>query len=153
MPSINTFANIESKANWVAMKGLALLKNSLAGSRYFSSEYSGDYAQKFAIGRTMSVPLSQRYTVKRNDLTYTPQALDRPITTLSIDQTGTVPLEWESIEKALDMERGEERVESIYLRPAIAQIVTCYKKVCAEYQDGTKICELTPVDCSHVKMQ
>ena len=38
-------------------------------------------------------------------------------------------------------------------RPASAQILTCYKKVCAEYQDGTKICELTPVDCSQVKMQ
>jgi hypothetical protein len=38
-------------------------------------------------------------------------------------------------------------------RPASAQIVTCYKKVCAEYPDGTKICELTPVDCSQVKMQ
>ncbi len=38
-------------------------------------------------------------------------------------------------------------------RPVSAQVVTCYKKVCAEYPNGTKICELTPVDCSQVKMQ
>ncbi|HST62779.1 MAG TPA: hypothetical protein VLK84_29000 [Longimicrobium sp.] len=38
-------------------------------------------------------------------------------------------------------------------RPASAQIVTCYKKVCTEYPDGWKFCELTPVDCSQVKMQ
>ena len=36
--------------------------------------------------------------------------------------------------------------------PASAQTLTCYKKKCLEYEDGTKICELTPVDCSQVKM-
>ena len=118
---VNTFNNIETKAKWVAMKGLAMLKNSLAMSPYFSTEYSGDFAQKFAIGRSMVVPLSQRYIVQRNDMSYNPQAFDRPYTTLAIDQTGTVPMEWESIEKALDMERGEERVEEIYMRPAVAQ--------------------------------
>jgi len=114
----NTF----NKVNWVAMKGLSLLKNSLAVAPYFSDEYSGDYAQKFAIGRTMTVPLSQRYIVQRNDMTFTAQGLDRPTTSISIDQTGTIALEWGSIEQALDMERGEERVEEIYLKPAIAYL-------------------------------
>jgi hypothetical protein len=66
--------------------------------------------------------MSQRYTVQRNDMTYNPQAFDRPITTITVDQTATIPLEWESIEKALDMERGEERVTELYLKPAIAYI-------------------------------
>jgi hypothetical protein len=35
--------------------------------------------------------------------------------------------------------------------PATAQM-TCYKKTCLEYSDGTKICELRPVDCSAVKI-
>lgn len=118
MPSQNSF----NKASWVAMKGLALLKNTLAIGPYFSTEYSGEYAQKFAIGKTLTVPMSQRYTVQRNDMTYNPQALDRPYTTITVDQTATVPLEWESIEKALDMERGEARVEELYLKPAIAYI-------------------------------
>ncbi len=118
MPSISSF----NKAQWVAMKGLSLLKNSLAVGPFFSTEYSGEFAKQYAIGRTLTVPLSQRYTVQRNDMTYNPQALDRPITTISVDQTATVPLEWESIEKALDMERGEDRVEEIYLKPAIAYI-------------------------------
>jgi hypothetical protein len=117
MPT-NTF----NKTSWVAMKGLSLLKNSLAIAPYFSDEYSGDYAQKFAIGKTMTVPLSQRYTVQRNDMTFTAQNLDRPTTTISIDQTATIALEWASIEQALDMERGEDRVEEIYLKPAIAYI-------------------------------
>lgn len=118
--SINTFANIESKAEWVAMKGLALLLNDLNTIPYFSDEYSADYAQKFAIGRTMTVPLSQRYIPQLNDMSYNPQALDRPTTTITVNQTATIPFEWESVEKALDMERGDERVEQIYLRPAVA---------------------------------
>ena len=94
----------------------------LAIAPYFSDEYSGAYAQRFAIGKTMTVPLSQRYVVQRNDMTFTAQALDRPTTTISIDQTATIPLEWGSIEEALQMERGEERVEEIYLKPAVAYI-------------------------------
>jgi hypothetical protein len=118
MPPANTF----NAVNWVAMKGLSLLKNSLAIAPYFSDEYSGAYAQRFAIGKTMTVPLSQRYVVQRNDMTFTAQALDRPTTTISIDQTATIPLEWGSIEEALQMERGEDRVEEIYLKPAVAYI-------------------------------
>lgn len=114
----NTF----NKVSWVAMKGLSLLKNSLAVAPYFSDEYSGDFAQKFAIGHSMTVPLSQRYIVQRNNMTFTAQNLDRPTTTINIDQTGTIALEWASIEQALDMERGEERVEEIYLKPAIAYL-------------------------------
>ena len=94
----------------------------LAIALYFSDEYSNDYAQKFAIGKTMTVPLSQRYVVQRNDMTFTAQNLDRPTTTIAIDQTATIALEWASIEQALNMERGEERVEEIYLKLAIAYI-------------------------------
>lgn len=115
------------------MKGLSLLKNSLAVAPYFSTEYSGEYAKQYAIGRTLTVPLSQRYVVQRNDMTYNPQALDRPLTTITVDQTATVPLEWESIEKALDMERGEERVTEIYLKPAIAYIRQAIETDLAQY--------------------
>lgn len=128
----NTFNNIESKASWVAMKGLALLTNDLHVAPYFSTEYSGDYAQKFAIGRTMTVPLSQRYR-PRTDMTYVAQNMDRPTTTITIDQVRGIDLEWESIEKALDMERGEERVESIYLKPAVAYLRQEIDKYCAQF--------------------
>src|SRR5262245_62828966 len=107
----NTFVNVEKKAWCVAMTGLALLKNELAIGPYYSDEYSGEFAQKFAIGRSMVVPLSQRYFVQRNNTTYSSalQNLDRPTTTIGMNETATVALEWESIEAALDMERGEDR--------------------------------------------
>lgn len=115
------------------MKGLSLLTNELAVAPYFSDEYSGDYAQKFAIGKSMNVPLSQRYTVQQNDMSYNPQAFDRPYTSISVDQTRTIPLEWESIEKALDMERGEERVEQLYLKPAISYLRQELDSFCAQF--------------------
>ena len=104
------------------MKGLSLLKNSLAVGPYFSTEYSGEYAKKYAIGQTLTVPMSQRYTVQRNDMTYNAQAFDRPTTSITVDQTASIMVDWESIEKALDMERGEERVEELYIKPAVAYI-------------------------------
>jgi hypothetical protein len=129
MPSDSSF----NKAQWVAMKGTSLLKNSLAVGKYYSDEYSGEYAQKYAIGKTLTVPMSQRYTVQRNDMTYNPQAFDRPFTTITVDQTATIPLEWESIEKALDMERGEERVTELYLKPAVAYIRQEIEKDLAQF--------------------
>jgi hypothetical protein len=81
----------------------------------------------------MQVPLSQRYTVQQNDMTYNPQAFDRPYTTITVDQTRSIPLEWESIEKALDMERGEENVERIYLKPAIAYLRQEFDSYCAQF--------------------
>ena len=36
--------------------------------------------------------------------------------------------------------------------PAHAQTVKCYRKKCLEYPDGTKICEITPVDCDAIEI-
>jgi hypothetical protein len=128
----NSFNNVQTKASWVAAKGLDLLVNDLHIAPYFGSEYSGDYAQKFAIGRTMTIPLSQRYR-PRTDMTYVAASLDRPTTTLPIDQIRGQDIEWESIEAALDMERGEQRVEDIYLKPAIAYLRQSIDTYCAQF--------------------
>jgi hypothetical protein len=39
------------------------------------------------------------------------------------------------------------------LFPSAAQEIRCYKKTCVEYPDGSKVCELRPVDCSQVQIQ
>lgn len=129
----NTFANVETKAAWVAMKGLTMLTNGLHVAPYFDTQYSGEYAQKFAVGRTIHVPLSQRYRPQQNDWTYTPTGFDRPTTTITIDQTRHQFLEWESMEKALDMERGEANVEKIYLNPAVSYHRQEIDKYCAQF--------------------
>lgn len=119
--SINTFANIQQKAQWVTWNMLDLLMPEMAVAPCYSSEYSDEFSQKFPVGRSVQVPLSQRYTVQRNDLTYNAQALDRPTTPLVVDQTATIPFDFDLIEQALDMERGgESRVREIYLKPLVA---------------------------------
>ncbi len=120
--SINQFQNTQTAAKWVAMEGLDMLLNRLVAGRFYDSQYSKDFSQKFAIGSTMAIPLTQRWRPQRNDMSYNPGAMDRPTTTLSIDQTSTQALEWESIEQCLQMERGEERVRKDYLNTAINYI-------------------------------
>jgi hypothetical protein len=111
--------SVYNKAQWVAMNGLALLTEKKSAGRFFNDEYSGEYAQKYAIGSSMDVPLSQRYIGQRNNMTYNPEAFDRPKTTITMAETYTGALEWEDIEKTLDMERGEDRVERLYVKPMI----------------------------------
>lgn len=130
MPVSNSTYN---KARWVAMTGLDLLLNKRSMSKFFSDEYSGDYAQKFAIGASMDVPLSQRYITQRNDMSFNPQPFDRPKTTITMAETGTIALEWEDIEQALDMERGKERVERLYIKPAIEYLWQAYESDLARF--------------------
>lgn len=120
MPSINTFNTPNSKAAFVTMNGLDLLLNSLQIAPYFDTSFNENYDKPFAPGATIAVPLSQRYITQRNNMTYSAQALSRPATTITVNQTSTTAFDYESVEKALDMERGEQRARDIYVKPAIA---------------------------------
>lgn len=122
MPTNNLFNNVQTAAKWVCMEGLDMLLNRMVAGRFYSNEYSKDFAQKFAIGNVAAIPLTQRWRPQRNDMTYNPGPMDRPVTTLSVDQTSTQSLEWESIEQALQMERGQETVRKNYLNTAINYI-------------------------------
>lgn len=133
MPSINTFNTPESKGKWVSMVGLSLLKNSLQVAPYFDTSFNENFEKEFPIGRSMAVPLSQRYISQRNNMAYNAQALSRPSTTITCDQTSTITFDWESVEKALDMERGEARAKENYLKPAIAYIRQDIDSDCAQF--------------------
>ena len=121
MPSINTFNTPNSKASWVTMDGLDLLLNSWQFGPYFNTDFKDNFGKEFAPGQTITVPKPQQYIVRTN-LTYVAQALSRPSTSITLDQVRGVDYEWDSVEKALDMERGEERVREIYNKPAISFI-------------------------------
>jgi hypothetical protein len=133
MPSINTFANTTTKANWVTMKGLDLLLNKLQVAPYFDTSFNENYDKEFAIGSTFVVPMSQRIITQRNNMVYSPQAMSRPTTTVVCNQTSTAALEWESVEKALDMERGDDRAYRLYIKPAIAYMRQDIDSDCAQY--------------------
>lgn len=133
--------NVFNKSNWVTMKGLDLLLNGLHVAQYFDTSWNENYGKEFAVGSTITVPLTQRYITQRNSMVYTSQALSRPTTTVVCNQTSTVPFDWDSVEKALDMERGDERVRDIYLKPAMAYIRQDIDSDCAQfaYQNANMI--------------
>jgi len=124
----NTFNYVD----WLTMEGLAILKNKLEVTRYFRKTYSKEYEKDFAVGGTIRVPKPQRYTIRRG-LGYTPQALDRPVTTITMQEPFGIDFEWDSAEAALKMERGKERVREIYLEPAMAQIAQDIDSQAAQY--------------------
>lgn len=120
MASINTFQNSQTAGEWVTDTGLDLLLSTLQAAPFFRDDFEDAFKQEFAVGAQITVPLPQQYIGQRNNMAYNPQALDRPTTTLTVNQTDTFAFEWESVEQALQMERGDERARDLYVKPAIS---------------------------------
>jgi hypothetical protein len=106
---------------WLTMESLRTLLNQLVVAETFNTDYNKEFDREFAVGETVRVKLPQRFTI-RDGLGYTPQALNRIFTTVSCDQIFGVDFEWDSAEKALRMERGQEIIKKEYIDPAMAQI-------------------------------
>ena len=107
--------------NWVSMEALRLLINKLEVAQFFNTEYNKEFEQEFPVGATVQVKLPQRFLI-RTGLGYTPQPINRITTTVTCNQIKGVDFEWDSIEKALDMERSKEEISKQYIEPAVAQI-------------------------------
>lgn len=103
------------------MESLRILVNSIQVAQWFNTDYNKEYEQEFPVGETVRVKLPQRFTI-RNGLGYNPQALDRRSTNVVVDQIFGVDFDWDSIEKALKMERGEAAIRREYIMPAMKQI-------------------------------
>lgn len=86
-----------------------------------NTDYNKEYTREFAVGETVRVKYPQRFKT-RTGIGYNPQALDRRFTTVTVDQIFGVDFEWDSVEKALKMERGEDAIRNEYLKPAMAAI-------------------------------
>lgn len=108
-------------ADWITLESLRLLKNKLQVATLFNTKQNAEYDREFPIGETLRVKLPWRPQI-RNGLGYNPQAIDRIYTTVTLDQIFGVDFEWDSAEKALEMERGEEQIKEEYLNPAMSQI-------------------------------
>ncbi len=107
--------------DWVTATTLDMLLNDLVVARKFNTDYNREFTQNFAIGDTARVKLPQKWTV-RTGLAYTPQDINRLYTTVTIDQVFGIDFEWDSVQKALQMERGEEMVKEQYLKTAAEQL-------------------------------
>lgn len=110
-----------TRVNWVTMESLRMLLNKLEVAQFYNRSLSREFQKEFAVGDTIQVKLPQRFII-RDGLGYQPQPIDRKTTPVTLDQIFGVDFEWDSVEKALDMERGQDIVKREYIDPAMAQI-------------------------------
>lgn len=108
-------------SDWVSMEALRLLLNKLQVAQFFNHSWENDYNQEFPVGETITVKLPQRFTI-RDGLQYTPQNINRISTTITANNVLGVDFQWDSVEKALKMERSRAEISKQYLEPAMAQI-------------------------------
>lgn len=106
-------------ADWVAPKSLWLMKNQLKALDFASFDYQDQFTDKqFSPGDSVRVKLPQMFTVV-DGFEYSPQAIDRRSTSITIDNPCQIPFEWDSYEKALKLERTQAQIEADYLNPAM----------------------------------
>lgn len=103
------------------MEALRLLVNKLEVAQFFNTEYNKEFEKEFPVGATVQVKLPQRFLV-RDGLQYKPQPINRLTTTVTCNYIKGVDFEWDSIEKALEMERSKEEIAKQYIEPSVAQL-------------------------------
>ncbi len=113
--------NVFQFVDWVGNASLRRLTNRLCIADFFSKDYEEDYTQSFAVGETVRVKYPQRMLI-RDGFTYSPQPINRRVTTITVDQPFGVDFEYDSIDKALKMERGEQWFEDQYINPSMDQM-------------------------------
>src|SRR3990167_2461678 len=125
-------ANLFLDTDWIAMKSLYRLKNKLSVASGFNTDYNKEFTKPFAIGDTATVKFPQRF-IGGNGLGYTPEAINRRSTTVTIDQLPHVHFDWDSYEAAVKMERGEEQITEEYINPAMDTLAQIYDNLAAQY--------------------
>jgi len=114
-------ANNFAVTNWVSMKILWFLKNSLEVAEMFNSEWEDEFKKKFPVGSQAQIKLPQEWLVTTG-LAYQEQGIQRRVTTINLDQIKGVHFGWDSYEKLVKMERSEKELDEAYHRPAGLQL-------------------------------
>lgn len=121
-------------ASWLSMETLRHLVNKLEVASFFNTDDSKEFDKEFPIGATLRKKFPQRFLPRvGNTLAYSPQAINRLQTTITIDQIVGVDFEWDDAEAALQLERGKERVSKEYLEPAANTIKQEIDSRCANF--------------------
>lgn len=114
-------ANNFAVTNWVSMKILWFLKNSLEVAAMFNSDWEDEFKKKFPVGSQAQIKLPQSWLVTTG-LAYQEQGIQRLVTTINLDQIRNVHFGYDSYEKLVKMERSEKELDEAYFRPAGLQL-------------------------------
>lgn len=125
-------ANNFSKVDWVCSDTLRLLKHKLGIVSNFRTDYVKDYKQEFAVGDTVRVKYPWR-PILRDGLGYVGGNLERMETTITVDQVVGSDYDYGTVDKLLNMERGEEKVRKEYNDKMATYIAAEIDKRAAKY--------------------
>lgn len=99
------------------MKTLRLFKHKTEIFAAMRHDHEEDFKKPFAVGDTIRVKFPWRPVI-RDGFTYNAQNIERLETTIVVDQPFGIDFEWDTVDRLLNMERGEDKVEKEYLDPA-----------------------------------
>jgi hypothetical protein len=117
MPTTNSWNVVD----WLTTEGLRLLTNKLAVAQFGNTNYNKEFTRDFAVGETVRVPRPFQPTI-RTGLGYNPQAVTRIYTTVTVDQIFGVDLEWDDVQKALEVTRPDAQLRDQVLDPCMSYI-------------------------------
>lgn len=118
---MSSVQNVLEVTDWLSMECVRLLKNELFVAGGFNTDYASDYTKEFAVGETIRVPLPWR-PIGGEGMTYDPEPIDRRSFTVTVDQVPHVHFEWNSVEQALRLTRGREKISKEILKPAMQRM-------------------------------
>ena len=107
--------------DWLTQEGLRLLTNKLAVAQFGNTSYNKEFTRDFAVGETVRVPRPFQPTI-RNGLGYNPQAVSRIYTTITVDQIFGIDLEWDDVQKALEVTRPDAALRDQVLDPCMSYL-------------------------------
>ena len=125
-------ANNFSKVDWVCMDTLRLLKHKLGIVSNFRPDYEKDFRQEFAVGDTVRVKYPWR-PILRNSLGYVGGNIERIETTIVVDQVIGSDYDFGTVDKLLNMERGEEKVRAEYNDKMATYIASEFDRRAAQF--------------------
>src|SRR5688572_22921338 len=105
----------------VASRMVALTKNKLGIASYFNRAYDREFEKEYATGDTVRIKYPQRHNI-RDGFGYVGASIDRRYTNVVADQMFGLDLNWDTIEKAIQMEKSMTDIEENILDPAAAQL-------------------------------
>lgn len=118
--------------DWLTMKLLKQLKNELFVAGGFNTDFSGEYEKEFPVGATIRVPQPWR-PMGGEGLSYDPEPIDRRHVNITVDKVPHVHFEWDSVEQALRLTRGREKIEKEIINPAATRMRQTIEKYAAQH--------------------
>lgn len=120
------------KVQWTAMETLRLFQHKCEVFAQMHHGHAEDFKKDFAVGDEIDVKLPFRPVI-RDGMTYTPQNIDRITTKVRVQQPIGSDFDYDTIDKLLNMERGEERVKKEYLEPIALYLAAEVDKRAAQF--------------------